>query len=92
MTPVNPGILTPKFPQDELPAGFPLQKLTQHELEVIEEFLIRRGELSNRPTLARHMLVSIMARLGIPNESVDLNRAEHILSAMYKAVHMNKSE
>jgi uncharacterized RDD family membrane protein YckC len=78
--------------QGEIPPGFPVEKMTHHDLEVVEEFMMRRTELSNRHALARHLLASIAARLGIPVESVDMNKPEHILAAIYKATRANKSE
>lgn len=92
ITPESSGALDTGTLQGELPPGFPVEKMTQHDLEVVEEFLMRRTELSNRHTLARHLLASIVARLGIPIESVDMNKPEHILAAIYKATRANKPE
>jgi len=78
--------------QGELPPGFPIEKLTPHDLEIIEEFLVRRVDLSNRQTLARHLLQVIVTRLGLAEGSVDLDMAESILAGIYRTIRTNKPE
>jgi uncharacterized RDD family membrane protein YckC len=68
----------------EIPEGFPIEKLTAQELQVIEELLHRWDDLSNRYALARHILTSIMKRLDISTATVPLDRSDRILIAIYK--------
>jgi uncharacterized RDD family membrane protein YckC len=89
---VNPGTLSTLGSENELPEGFPIEKLTQHELQVIEELFIRWSELSNRRVLAHHVLSSIIKRLDIPAESIQMERADKILAAIYKISHARSSE
>jgi uncharacterized RDD family membrane protein YckC len=77
--------------EGDLPPGIAVEKLTQPDLEVIEEFLNRWQGLSNRHMLARHLLASILARLGLQDDPVDMSKAEYILAAMYHAA-MRKKE
>jgi len=80
------NVLDTNIVQSSLPEGFPLEKLTQHNLEIIEEFLMRRAELSNRSVLAKHILKSLLAQWEIPEQTIPLDRAEDILAAMYKTI------
>ncbi len=75
--------------KDGLPEGFPIEKLSQDELQIIEEFLTRQWDLSNRRPLAQHILASIVTRLGLSHESIPYPRADEILAAIYKAARMD---
>jgi uncharacterized RDD family membrane protein YckC len=92
MNSVSPAMVNTWVSKSDVPEGFPLEKLSQYELQVIEEFLSRRRELSNRVQLAQHILTSILTRLEIPRESIPLNKAEEILAAIYKVTHVDKKE
>jgi uncharacterized RDD family membrane protein YckC len=92
MNSVSPAMVNTWVSQSDVPEGFPLEKLSQYELHIIEEFLSRRRDLSNRVQLARHILTSILTRLEIPPESIPMNKAEEILAAIYKVTHVDKKE
>jgi uncharacterized RDD family membrane protein YckC len=92
MNSISPAMVNTWVSKSDVPEGFPLEKLSQYELQVIEEFLSRRRELSNRVQLAQHILTSILTRLEIPRESIPLNKAEEILAAIYKVTHVDKKE
>ncbi len=92
MNGVSPAMLNTWVSQSDVPDGFPLEKLSQYELQIIEEFLSRRRDLSNRVRLAQHILASILTRLEIPHESIPMNKAEEILAAIYKVTHVDKKE
>lgn len=92
ISPIRPSTVIVPVAQKHLPDGFPVERVSEHELHIIEEFLSRRKELANRSQLAGHILASIMTRLEIPHESIPQNKAEEILSAIYKALRMDKSE
>ncbi len=77
---------------NDVPEGFPFEKLSQHELQIIEEFLARQWDLSNRRPLAQHILASIVTRLGIPHDSIPYNRADDVLAAIYKASQAEKNK
>ena len=67
-----------------VPAGFPLDRLTQRDYLMIEDFLLRRVELTNRKQLAAHILKSLYERVGQPMEASALQDADNMLAAMYK--------
>jgi uncharacterized RDD family membrane protein YckC len=81
------GTLTAGILQEHVPNEFPVERLTQQDMEIIEEYLRRRADLTNRQTLARYILKSIIARLELAEASIPLDRAEDILAAVYKARH-----
>ncbi|MBI2332747.1 MAG: RDD family protein [Chloroflexi bacterium] len=85
LSPVRPSTVVVPGAQDHLPESFPVGQVSEHELHIIEEFLSRRTGLANSATLARHILNSIMTRLGLPAESVQFDHAEAILAEIYRA-------
>ena len=92
IAPVRPAMLNTWVTQQDIPEGFPLERLSDYELQIIEEFLARRKDLSNRKALAQHILASIMNRLEIPQESIPQNKPEEILAAIYKVLRVDKTE
>ncbi len=92
LSPVRPGMLNTWVSQSDVPDGFPVERLSQHELQIIEEFLVRRKGLSNRLVLAQHILTSIVTRLELSPEAIPYNKSEEILAAIYKTVHVDKPE
>jgi uncharacterized RDD family membrane protein YckC len=70
----------------EPPDNFPLEKLTERDVQMIEDFILRRAQLPNRIELARHILASLYARLGLPADSIPgYHDADEVLTAIYKA-------
>ena len=69
-----------------VPEGFPLERLTESDLQMIEDYLLRRYHLPNRLELARHILSSLYLRLGLPVDAVPAREADDVLAAIYKAV------
>jgi len=92
LPPLPPGLLTTWVTRDDIPEGFPIERVSDNELHIIEEFLSRRQSLSNRSLLAQHILGSIMSRLDIPQENFHQENAEKILGAIYRVLRLDKSE
>lgn len=85
LSPVRSSSLKIPGEQTHLPEGFPVERVSEHELHVIEEFLSRRGTLANSQTLGRHILNTILTRLNLPADFVNLSHAETILAEVYGA-------
>jgi uncharacterized RDD family membrane protein YckC len=69
-----------------LPADFPLEKISDQDMQVLDSFLSRRGQLANRKDLALYLLRSLYKRL----ELATLDPAfeadpEHALVVIYQA-------
>ena len=60
-----------------------LERLTGQDLQMIEEFLMRRYHLANRRELAGHILRSLYERAGQPAESLPTEDPEGMLAALY---------
>jgi uncharacterized RDD family membrane protein YckC len=69
-----------------LPPDFPLEKISDQDLQVLDSFLSRRGQLANRKDLALYLLRSLCTRLGLaaldPAFEAD---PEHALVVIYRA-------
>lgn len=85
LSPVRSSSLKIPGEQTHLTESFPVERVSEYELHIIEEFLSRRATLANSPTLARHILTSIFTRLSLPADSVNISHAETILAEIYGA-------
>lgn len=65
--------------------GFPLERLTADDWGLIEDFLLRRDQLTNRHTLALKIVNTLHARLNLPPPSMDTNAAEDFLATLWQA-------
>ncbi len=75
-----------------VPEGFPLERLKDRDLEIIEGYLQRRSQLPNREELSLQILNSLFTRIGLPATPSWTGSAEEVLIAIYKAVKVHKSE
>ncbi len=70
----------------QLPADFPLGKITAQDMQVLEAFFSRRGTLANRKQLAGYLLQSLCSRIEIaPMDPAFEADPEHALAAIYQA-------
>jgi uncharacterized RDD family membrane protein YckC len=72
--------------------GFPVERLTNAELGLIEDFLKRRDQLTHRDQLALQILNTIHTRLGLPLPTMDRFQAEDMLAALLQATQNRKKE
>jgi len=66
--------------------GFPVERLTNDDLGLIEDFLIRRDQLTHRDTLAIQILNTLHSRLGLPLPTMSRLEAEDTLVAIMQAM------
>lgn len=69
----------------EAPEDFPLERLSERDMQMMEDYLLRRANLANRPQLAAHILSSLYSHLGLPAESIPNREADDVLAAIYRA-------
>lgn len=65
--------------------GFPVERLTNNDLSLIEDFLIRRDQLTHRESLAIQILNTLYQRLGLPVPELSRHEAEDTLAAILQA-------
>jgi len=65
--------------------GFPVERLTNNDLNLIEDFLQRRDQLTHRNQLAVQILNTLYARLGLPPRTVNQTEAEDLLASILDA-------
>jgi uncharacterized RDD family membrane protein YckC len=82
----NRGALATVFTDVVVPADFPLERVTDQDLQIIEEFLIRRAQLANRSQLAHYIWSSLCARLAEPEDKFPTTNPEGMLAAIYRAI------
>lgn len=66
--------------------GFPVERLTNDDLSLIEDFLSRRDQLTHRETLAIQILNTLHTRLGLPLPAMSRLEAEDTLVAIMQAM------
>ena len=72
--------------------GFPVERLTNDDLGLIEDFLSRRDQLTHRETLAVQILNTLHTRLGLPLPSMSRLEAEDTLVAIMQAMQKRLDE
>ena len=72
--------------------GFPLERLTSDDLNLIEDFLLRREQLTHRSSLAIQILNTLHQRLGLPPPTMSRLEAEDTLVAILQAVEKREEE
>ena len=81
------------FPLPAAAGQFPVERLTQQDLQLIESFLLRRKQLANRSTLASQIYKTMCDRMGVPvDPSMNYQQAEDALVGMLKAKVNHKSQ
>ena len=72
--------------------GFPIERLTNDDLSLIEDFLSRRDQLTHRETLAIQILTTLHTRLGLPLPAMSRIEAEDTLVAIMQAMQKRMEE
>jgi uncharacterized RDD family membrane protein YckC len=72
--------------------GFPIERLTDNDLSLIEDFLQRRDQLTHRDQLAVQILNTLHSRLGLPMPTISQTEAEDTLAAILQAVQNREKE
>ena len=72
--------------------GFPVERLTNNDLSLIEDFLLRRDQLTHRESLAIQILNTLYQRLGLPLPSLSKSEAEDMLAALLLAAQNRERE
>ena len=72
--------------------GLPLERLSNDDLHLIEDFLLRRDQLTHRETLAIRILNKIYQRLGVPAPSLSRLEAEDTLVMILQALQKQDPE
>lgn len=72
--------------------GFPVERLTNDDLNLIEGFLLRRAQLTHREALAIQILNTFHQRLGLPPPMMSRIEAEDMLVAIMQAMQERNEE
>ena len=72
--------------------GFPVERLTNNDLSLIEDFLMRRDQLTHRESLAIQILNTLHQRLGVPLPTLGKAEAEDMLAAILLAAQNRERE
>ena len=72
--------------------GFTIERLTNDDLNLIEDFLSRREQLTHRETLAIQILNTLHTRLGLPLASINRIEAEDTLLAILQAAQKRQAD
>jgi uncharacterized RDD family membrane protein YckC len=72
--------------------GFPVERLSNDDLSLIENFLIRRDQLTHRESLAIQILNTLHQRLGLPLPTISRLEAEDTLAAILETAQNPEKE
>jgi len=72
--------------------GFPVERLTNDDLNLIEDFIQRRAQLTHRDQLAIQILNTLHTRLGLPLPTMSRFDAEDMLVAILQATQKKQEE
>ena len=73
------------YPIPAQSGAYPVERLVQRDFQIIESFLLRRGELANRSILAIQIYKTMCEHMGIPADaSLNSLQAEDALVGMLK--------
>jgi len=72
--------------------GLPLERITNDDLALIEDFLLRREQLTHREALANQILNTLHARLGLPLPSISQMEAEEMLLTILYTVQRGQAD
>ncbi len=67
------------------PLSFPMDRLKTEDIQIIEEYLLRRGQLTNRQQLAGHILNTLLEKLGESTGEYPVQNSDDMLAAIYVA-------
>ena len=65
--------------------GFPVERLTNDDLHLIEDYLLRRHQLTHGDQLAVQILNTLYARLDLPQSTLTPRQAEDMLATILQA-------
>ena len=84
--PALPSAADPASPSPTTPAtGWPVERLTGHDLEMAEDFLRRRAQLSNRAALAQRIVQALLKQMNVLPSPMDDRRAESLIVEIVQA-------
>jgi uncharacterized RDD family membrane protein YckC len=84
--PALPSAADPASPSPATPAtGWPVERLTSHDLEMAEDFLRRRAQLSNRAALAQRIVQALLKQMNVPPGPMDERQAESVIAEIVQA-------
>lgn len=72
--------------------GFPVDRLTDSDLNLIEDFISRRDQLTHRNLLAIRILGKLHARLGLPAPTLNRTEAEDTLLAILQTAQKQQAD
>ncbi|MBM2850963.1 MAG: hypothetical protein HW418_3905 [Anaerolineales bacterium] len=86
LAPALPSAADPASPSPTTPAtGWPVERLTSHDLEMAEDFLRRRAQLSNRAALAQRIVQALLKQMNVPPGPLDERQAESVIAEIVQA-------
>jgi uncharacterized RDD family membrane protein YckC len=86
LAPALPSAADPASPSLTTPAtGWPVERLTSHDLEMAEDFLRRRAQLSNRAALAQRIVQALLKQMNVPPGPLDERQAESVIAEIVQA-------
>jgi hypothetical protein len=64
---------------------FPVERLTQRDIQMAEDFVRRRYQLSNSPAIARRIAHALLERMDVPAEQMAGTSAQDLIIQIVRA-------
>jgi uncharacterized RDD family membrane protein YckC len=65
----------------------PVERLTSQDMEMAEDFIRRRDQLTNRATLAPRLAQALAQRMSLPESAFDAQQAENLIVEVVRVSH-----
>ena len=65
-------------------ANWPLERLTKSDVQLAEDYLIRRMELENGPQLSQQILQRLLERMELPEQQINVYDRPYVLAQIVK--------
>lgn len=77
--------------QPEQDLALPVERLSERDIQMVEDFFRRRSELNNRDDLARQLARSLCGRMGVPDPALPAEENERFLADLVRAFRARKT-
>ncbi len=80
------------YTESDSTRALPLERLTNDDLQMVEDYLRRRATLSNRPALIERLVQALFERMDLPVPQMQWHETEDLLAEIVRASRNRRSD